>query len=69
VHELRIYSLPEDRELLLGVFKDEQGNKDRRSVRPFRIIIPDGFRKWGRLNQRTAAALRAGGGPIYIDLG
>ena len=65
-YELRIYPLPEGRELLVGVFKDQRRGRPDRA---FRITIPPGFKDWGRLNRRTCKALQSGNGPVYIDLG
>jgi hypothetical protein len=66
-YELRIYRVPQGRELLLGVFKDDRLDRPRPD-REFRIVIPAGFKEWVRLNRYTYKALQAGSGAVSIEL-
>lgn len=67
--EIRVAVLPNGRELITGVFRDDGriDNALRRPDRQFRILVPPAFEAWWDLNTHVFRALRANTAEGVID--
>jgi hypothetical protein len=67
---LTVTGLPDGREQLTGVFRDDSRpvGASPRPDRPFQITLPIGFDDWVFLNQRVFYALHNDSGPVVIDV-